>query len=92
VVIATNAGRALARIAAEPFQHILCDLMMPGMSGAALHDEVAFRHPELAERFIFMTGGAFTPATRAFLSAWKGRVLEKPIDVNTLRRYLHGPA
>ena len=92
VVIATNAGRALARIAAEPFQHILCDLMMPGMSGAALHDEVAFRHPELAERFIFMTGGAFTPAARAFLSAWKGRVLEKPIDLNTLRRYLDGPA
>ena len=57
---------ALARITAgERFDVILCDLMMPHMTGMDLHAALAGAVPEQAERMIFMTGGAFTPSARA---------------------------
>ena len=48
---------------------ILCDLMMPEMTGMDLYDELAPRAPAQAERIIFMTGGAFTAARAEFLDA-----------------------
>jgi mannose-6-phosphate isomerase-like protein (cupin superfamily) len=39
---------------------ILCDLMMPQITGMELHTEVARIDPSQANRFVFLTGGAFT--------------------------------
>jgi hypothetical protein len=33
---------------------------------------------------LFMTGGAFTPASRAFLERMRARCVEKPFEVATL--------
>ena len=63
---------------------ILCDLMMPGMSGAEVYAEATARRPELAERFVFMTGGAFTERGREFLASVRAQVLDKPFDVAQL--------
>jgi hypothetical protein len=41
--------------------------------------------PELAERMIFVTGGAFTPAGRQFLDGVPNLRLEKPFTVQGLR-------
>jgi CheY-like chemotaxis protein len=49
------------------FDAILCDLQMPEMSGMELFAKVKARYPELAERFIFVTGGAFSTEAKQFL-------------------------
>jgi signal transduction histidine kinase len=64
---------------------ILCDLMMPEMTGMDLHAELTRRSSPLAERLVFMTGGAFTPAAREFLDRVLNARVEKPFEVNTVR-------
>jgi PAS domain S-box-containing protein len=86
VVVLTSAREAHARLTGgEHFDVILCDVMMPEMSGMDLHQELASHSPELAERFVFLTGGAFTSNARAFLSSVSNRRLEKPFSSQELR-------
>src|SRR5439155_324873 len=62
VTTVMGAPDALVRLhAGERFDVILCDLMMPTMTGMELHSELRSRIPEQAQRMIFLTGGAFTP-------------------------------
>jgi PAS domain S-box-containing protein len=79
--------RAIAEriIAGERFDVVLCDLMMPMMTGMDLHALVAQRAPEQAERFVFVTGGAFTPAADAFVQRVANVVLQKPYELNKLK-------
>jgi PAS domain S-box-containing protein len=87
VDVAVQGREGLERIvhAAKPYDVILCDLMMPDMTGMDLFAEVARRFPGLEERFVLMTGGAFTPRATAFLARVHNRRLEKPFDGATLR-------
>jgi PAS domain S-box-containing protein len=88
VVVVTSGADALARLeAGEPYDLVLCDLMMPGLSGMELEARVAQAVPALVGRLVYMTGGAFTPAARAFLEAGRP-FLEKPIDAAALRTLL----
>ena len=61
-------------------------MMMPDMSGIELHREIARRSQDLADRMVFMTGGAFTPEAAAFLEAREGAYLEKPFESYDLIR------
>jgi CheY-like chemotaxis protein len=81
-VVTSQSGRdALERLGrGERFDAILCDLMMPGLSGMDLHAEVVALDPAQARRFVFITGGAFTEAAQAFLAGTSCPSLEKPID------------
>ena len=86
VVVVSGAAAALERLGTVPeFDLVLCDLMMPEMSGmdlwAAL-DEVA---PWAKARTVFMTGGAFTPAAAAFLESVDAPKVDKPFDAHALR-------
>lgn len=86
VVTAAAAAEALDRIrGGESFDVILCDLMMPQMTGMDLHAELCTVDPTYAERMIFLTGGAFTPAARAFLDEVPNQRVEKPFDAQHLR-------
>jgi len=66
----------------------LCDLMMPGMSGSELYRQVSTLRPELRSRFIFMTGGAFADGAAIFIEQTGSRVLDKPFDLDLLRRWV----
>jgi CheY-like chemotaxis protein len=82
----TSASEALARIASgEHFDVILCDLMMPIMTGMDLHDELARAGTGHADRMVFLTGGAFTPRARAFVDEVANARLEKPFELQMLR-------
>ena len=76
----------------DKFEVVLCDLMMPEVSGMDVYETIFEERPDLAERFIFMTGGAFTERARAFLERVPNPKLEKPFDGKTLRMLvsLHG--
>jgi len=89
VTIETQGRDALKRIeAGEHFDLILCDLMMPEMSGIGLFDWMSTISPGMAGRTIFITGGAFTPEAEEFLRNANRPVLEKPMDQSKLRRLL----
>ncbi len=63
---------------------VLCDLMMPRMTGMELHERLREEAPTLAARTIFITGGAFSERTAAFIADCPQPVLEKPVDRQTL--------
>lgn len=86
VVIENDPSRARDRLLAdEAFDLILCDLAMPVVSGQELYRTVAAARPELAGKFVFVTGGTFTPEARAFLASVKNPCLMKPFSIESLR-------
>ena len=86
VVAVVAAREALAMCAAgEKFDLILCDLMMPDMTGMDLYRELSVIAPEQAMRMIFLTGGAFTPLSRQFLSETPKEHIDKPFDPANLQ-------
>jgi PAS domain S-box-containing protein len=81
--------RALERIrAGERYDVILCDLMMPEITGMDLYAEMGLLAPEQVERIVFVTGGAFTPRAREFLESVPNARVEKPIDFQNLKLLL----
>jgi DNA-binding response OmpR family regulator len=86
VTVATSCEQALELIVSggEPFDAIVCDLMMPGMTGIDLHATLLERHPEVVERIIFITGGPSAEGD-AFLARITNPRLLKPFDVGELR-------
>jgi CheY-like chemotaxis protein len=87
-VVEAEDGAAAQRILEqdERFDIILCDMMMPDVSGMDLHAWLVERSPTLAERVIFVTGGAFTPRARSYLSHVDNLRLEKPFEVDAFRK------
>jgi signal transduction histidine kinase len=93
VCTVTNGKEAVARLAAgDRFDVILSDLMMPEMTGVELYERVSCVAPELADRMIFMTGGAFTPSAREFLQRVPNPRIEKPIESTNLLAIVAGLA
>ena len=85
VTVLASASEALALLAAgERFDVILCDLMMPTMTGEQFLATIEADYPELVDRVVLVTGGAIGSEGVAFLSVTKGRVLYKPFDLDTL--------
>ena len=86
VTVLTEARVALERLArGERWDSILCDLLMPEMSGIDLYRDTLLVAPDAAPAFIFMTGGAFTSHAQAFLASISNPCLEKPFDVAKVR-------
>ena len=86
VVVAVSGREALARLVDDPeFDVILCDLMMPDLTGMDLFEEFKAIRPELAERFVFMTGGALTGRVEEFFKRYSNRCIQKPFDLAELR-------
>ncbi len=65
---------------------VICDITMPGMSGPELFSHLCDASPELVERMVFVTGGAFTTQTEQFLNRSDIRCLYKPVPSEVLRK------
>ncbi len=77
-----------ARMLLEPTSRVdvvLCDLMMSGMTGGEIYESVRSVRPDIAARFVFMTGGAFTDRTQEFLKSVSNPVLSKPFRLFAAR-------
>jgi signal transduction histidine kinase len=85
VVAETVPERALERLRSDPrFDAIVCDVMMPGMTGVDLHERVAREMPGVESRFVFITGGTYTARARDYLARVPNARLAKPFDVARL--------
>ena len=79
VVPHTSARHALSLLrAGEQFDAVLCDIMMPEMSGIAFHEELSRVRPALASEVVFLSGGAFTPSSQDFLRRMPNPYIQKP--------------
>jgi signal transduction histidine kinase len=88
VIGETSSVRALdVLLAGEDFDVVLCDLMMPELSGMELHEKVAAARPELARRFVFVSGGAYTERGRSAFSSAAIRLM-KPFSESALNAAL----
>jgi PAS domain S-box-containing protein len=90
VRVSTRADTALEwLLAGEQYDLILCDVMMPHLSGMDFHAALGERLPSAQERVVFLSGGAFSPAAREFLARIPtGRKLDKPFDPAVLMELL----
>ena len=91
ISVAGSARDALRIIEGDSgFDVILCDLMMPEMTGMDLHAALHRSRPELAGRMVFMTGGAYTDQAQDFLERLPDRRLDKPFRPDEVERALAG--
>jgi len=89
VFVQNSALDALAMLqSGERFDVVLCDLMMPGIAGMDLYEEVLKLDPAQAARVVFVTGGAVTVRAREFVATTQNQVVEKPFDVRKLREII----
>jgi PAS domain S-box-containing protein len=93
VTVMERGEHALSLLAqGEHFDAILCDVLMPGMGGIEVYEQLERKHPDLLRRIVFMTGAASMPRVAQFLARMSNPHLDKPIDVELMRRTLQAIA
>jgi PAS domain S-box-containing protein len=87
VAVETVPETALLRLAKAPYPDaIVCDVMMPGLSGPSFHERLMALDPALARRVVFITGGAVNDTIAAAVAATGQPCVEKPPDAAALAR------
>jgi len=91
ILSTTDPGDAIARIrGGQRFEVILCDLMMPTLSGIEVYEAIRAIDAPQARRVVFMTGGAFTPHVCQFLDTTENARIEKPVEREALLAIVRG--
>jgi signal transduction histidine kinase/ActR/RegA family two-component response regulator len=89
IEVACSGQEALERLEADrDFDLVLCDLMMPGLTGMDVFEEIERRYPAIANRVVFISGGGLTERARDFIERHADRMLAKPIDSRQLSELL----
>jgi signal transduction histidine kinase/CheY-like chemotaxis protein len=83
---ALNGRLALKKLEQKPFDVVISDLRMPGMSGQDLYEKLREMHSEVSNRIIFTTGDLASEETQGFLRRAGSPCLQKPFDLNEVRR------
>lgn len=87
ITVLGSGASALERLRADhAFDVIICDLMMPSVTGIDVYTSAAEEHPGLERRLIFITGGAFTERARSFIAMVPNRRLAKPFTIRDLEQ------
>ena len=85
VVIAADGREALDKIAAERFDLIISDLVMPVLDGQHLYRTLEEMDPTLAARIVFITGDTLSDSAKGFLADVERPVIEKPFVPDEVR-------
>jgi two-component system NtrC family sensor kinase len=86
VETAANGAIALQMLHARTYDVIVSDLRMPELDGPGLYREVERWDPELAKRFIFLSGDTMTAQTRELLEGLHVPSVSKPFEPDEVRR------
>jgi two-component system NtrC family sensor kinase len=85
-VAAHDAEEAIARLTAEPFDLLVADATLPGLSGDRLAREVRRVRPDLVERILLTTGDWVSREPEAIARRLGTGLLRKPFELDELRR------
>lgn len=83
-VVAADGQTAVSAVRDGPIDVALVDHRMPGMTGIEAFEEAVAARPELAERWLFMSGDVLNPDLQAFTEAHRLPLLAKPFDLATV--------
>ena len=87
-VVAARGDEAVALATSHDPAVVLCDHHMLGMSGVEVYEAIAAARPDLAARFVMMSGDVLDPVLDAFAADHAITRLAKPFDLDTLERTL----
>ena len=90
--MAASGQAALEALSLKRFDLVLCDVMMPEMSGIALYHAIARDYPGREKQVIFMSGGVFFSEESNQQPRLPNLLIEKPIDAATLHDVLRRAA
>jgi two-component system cell cycle sensor histidine kinase/response regulator CckA len=85
VTAVSNGREALAEILDKDWDLVLCDMILPELSGLDLYRELEQRRPAVLDKLVFMTGGEFSRQGPRLPNGARVRRLEKPFSIKTLR-------
>ena len=84
VDVAFDGEEALLKVRVHEYDAVICDVMMPRLRGDEFYVQAKKLRPNLADRFIFITGFAADSDIREFLSARRLKHLIKPFPIKQL--------
>ena len=84
VDVAHDGAEALLKVRANEYDAVICDVMMPELRGDEFYLKATDHRPQMADRFIFITGYAADPKVNVFLTRTGCKYLIKPFPVQTL--------
>ena len=84
VDVAFDGDEALLKVKVHEYDAVICDVMMPRLRGDEFYVQAKKLRPNLADRFIFITGFAANSDIREFLSARRVKHLVKPFPIKEL--------
>ncbi|MGH9713048.1 MAG: PAS domain S-box protein [Candidatus Acidiferrales bacterium] len=79
-----SAEDALAHLATNSYDVVLCDYNLPGLNGEQLFNQLRARTNNAAPRFVFMTGDMLDPAILSSFGERGALVMQKPFHVAAL--------
>ncbi len=85
-VAALDAAEALDRLTGEPFDLLVSDVALPGLSGDRLAREVGRLSPSLLDRILLTTGDWVSREPDAVARRLGADLLRKPFELDELRR------
>ncbi len=85
VVTATGA-EAIERAMEGEYAALVVDHKMPDMSGIEVFERVVAQRPEIAKRFVMISGEIVNPTLESFAGANDVALLAKPFDLDDLAR------
>jgi signal transduction histidine kinase len=81
---ATSPREALAMLSGHRFDAIVCDVVMPEMTGMQFCTEAERRQPGVASRIVFVTGAVLMPEVQAFREQSRHVWMDKPFSLQGL--------
>lgn len=88
-----QSGReAILALSQADYDVILCDLIMPDMTGMDVYRAARMRAKPIHDRIVFMSGGAFTRDAREFLERVPNLRIDKPFDLSTVEELVGAAA
>jgi len=78
VTVASSGQEGIDHLRQTDYDLVLCDLMMPDLSGIEVYGQAVQLSPGLSDKFLFVTGGGLHPSTQEFLEQREQTWVKKP--------------
>ena len=91
VLVAEDGACALEVLRGDDrFDVILCDLVMHGIDGMVLYEELHYFAPQLQARIVFLSDGTMNDRIQHFSSRHPERVYSKPVEGDVIKAIVTG--